>query len=94
MIATPKVKRVSGPLLMKFAQLFVIKTRLEAFAVIYALALGAVQRGKIYLDIYPGPEGVLLFLAATGAVFLAGAAILDSVRYRTAARAAAVFARS
>ena len=34
----------------------------------------------------------LLFLAATGAVFLAGAAILDSVRYRTAARAAAVFA--
>lgn len=79
-------------MLTKIARLFVIKTRLEAFAVIYALALGAVQRGKVYLDIYPGIEGKLLFCAACGAVFLAGAAILDSVRYRTAARAAAVFA--
>jgi hypothetical protein len=79
---------------MKIARLFVIKTRLEAFAVIYALALGAVQRGKVYLEIYPGPQGILLFLAAMGAVFLAGAAILDSVRYRTAARAAAVFAKT
>ena len=77
---------------MKIARLFVIKTRFEAFAVIYALALGAIQRGKIYLDIYPGFQGQLLFLAATGAVFMAGAAILDSVRYRTASRAAAVFA--
>jgi len=79
--------------LTKFARLFVIKTRLEAFAIIYALALGAIQRGRVYLDIYPGFEGKLLFLAATGAVFMAGAAILDSVRYRTASRAAAVFER-
>ena len=77
---------------MKIAHLFVINTRLEAFAVIYALSLGAIERGKHYLDIYPGPQGLLLFLACTGAVFMAGAAILDSVRYRTAARAAAVFA--
>ena len=80
-------------MLTKFARLFVIKTRLEAFAVIYALSLGAIQRGKVYIDLYPGFEGKLLFLAATGAVFMAGAAILDSVRYRTASRAAAVFAR-
>ena len=78
---------------MKIARLFVIKTRLEAFAIIYALSLGAIQRGKVYLDVYPGFQGVLLFLACTGAVFMAGAAILDSVRYRTANRAAAVFAR-
>ena len=77
---------------MKIARLFVIKTRLEAFAIIYALSLGAIERGKVYLDIYPGFQGVLLFLACTGAVFMAGAAILDSVRYRTASRAAAVFA--
>ncbi len=80
-------------MLTKFARLFVIKTRFEAFAVIYALSLGAIQRGKVYLDVYPGFEGQLLFLACTGAVFMAGAAILDSVRYRTASRAAAVFAR-
>lgn len=79
---------------MKIARLFVIKTRLEAFAIIYALALGAIQRGRVYLDIYTGMQGVLLFLACTGAVFMAGAAILDSVRYRTATRAAAVFERS
>ena len=81
-------------MLTKFARLFVIKTRLEAFAVIYALSLGAIQRGKVYIDVYPGFQGVLLFLACTGAVFMAGAAILDSVRYRTAVRAAAVFERS
>jgi hypothetical protein len=84
---------MSMPALMKVARLFVIKSRLEAFAVIYALSLGAIQRGKVYLDVYPGIEGQLLFLACTGAVFMAGAAILDSVRFRTALRAAAVFER-
>lgn len=64
----------------KIKRLFVIKTRWEAFAIIYALALGGVQRGIVYLDQYPGTGGKLLFLACTGAVFMAGAKILDAVR--------------
>lgn len=66
--------------LRKIGRLFVIKNRLEAFVIIYALALGATARGAAYLDQYPGGWGVALFFAATGAVFLAGAAILDSLR--------------
>ena len=68
-------------MLAKIARLFVIKTRFEAFAIIYALALGAVQRGQVYLTQYPGVGGKLLFLACTGAVFLAGAKILDCIRH-------------
>ena len=68
-------------MLRKFRSLFVIKTRLEAFLIIYALALGAVERGSAYLTQFPGTGGKLLFLACTGAVFLAGAKILDCLRY-------------
>lgn len=68
--------------LRKFARLFVIKTRLEAIAVIYALAVGAVGRGFDYLEQYPGPFGYLLFAACSGAVFMAGAKLLDSVALR------------
>jgi len=53
---------------------------MEAYAIIYALALGSVERGIIYLDQYPGVGGKLLFLACTGAVFMGGAKILDAVR--------------
>lgn len=67
-------------MLQKIARLFVIKNRFEAFAIIYALALGATARGSAYLQEYPGFGGQLLFLAATGAVFLAGAAILDGLK--------------
>ena len=67
-------------MLRKIARLFVIKNRFEAFAIIYALALGATARGTAYLEQYPGFGGQLLFLAATGAVFLAGAAILDGLK--------------
>ncbi len=66
--------------LRKIARLFVIKNRFEAFVIIYALALGATSRGAAYLEEYPGLGGQLLFAAATGAVFLAGAAILDGLR--------------
>ncbi len=38
-----------------------------------ALALGATTRGAQYLEQFPGWGGYLLFLACTGAVFLAGA---------------------
>ena len=61
-------------------RLFTIKTRFEAFLVIYAIALGAVERGRLYLDVYPGAGGWLLAVASTGVVFVAGAKLLDSVR--------------
>ena len=64
----------------KIGRLFVIKTRFEAWLVIYAIALGAVERGRLYLDTYPGLGGWLLALACTGVVFLAGGKLLDSVR--------------
>lgn len=67
-------------MLRKLGRLFVIKTRIEAFMIIYALALGSTMRGMIYLHDYPGFGGKLLFLATTGAVFLAGAKILDCLR--------------
>jgi len=67
-------------MLRKIGRLFVIKNRLEAFVIIYALALGATARGAAYLDQYPGIGGQLLFFAAMGAVFMAGAAILDSLK--------------
>jgi hypothetical protein len=73
-------------LLRKIARLFVIKTRLEAFAIIYALALGATARGAHYLTEYPGWGGKLLFLACLAAVFMAGAKILDALKYERAAR--------
>ena len=68
----------------KIARLFVIKTRFEAYVIIYALALGATARGTVYLDQYPGWGGKLLFLACTGAVFLGGAKILDCLRHERA----------
>lgn len=67
-------------MLRKIKRLFVIKTRFEAFLIIYALALGSTARGMIYLHDYPGFGGKLLFLATTGAVFLGGAKILDALR--------------
>lgn len=67
-------------MLAKIKRLFVIKTRIEAFLIIYALALGSCARGMMYLDQYPGFGGKLLFLATTGAVFLGGAKILDCLR--------------
>ncbi|MBT2134420.1 hypothetical protein KK137_08755 [Croceibacterium sp. LX-88] len=73
-------------MLRKVSRLFTIKTRFEAFLIIYALALGATTRGAHYLDQFPGFGGKLLFLATTGAVFIAGAKILDCLRYERAAK--------
>ena len=67
-------------MLKRIGRLFVIKTRLEACVVIYALALGAIERGLHYLDRYPGFAGWLLFAACTGAVFMAGAKLLELTR--------------
>ncbi|MBV1916634.1 MAG: hypothetical protein KUG65_01010 [Sphingomonadaceae bacterium] len=76
-------------MLRKFGRLFVIKTRLEAFLIIYALALGATERGSAYLTEYPGMGGQLLFLACTGAVFMAGGKVLDCLKYEKAERESA-----
>ena len=81
-------------MLRKLARLFMIKTRWEAFLIIYALALGATTRGAHYLEVYPGVGGWLLFLACTAAVFLAGAKILDCLNYEKAAKLAAAVDRS
>ena len=75
-------------MLRKVKRLFVIKTRIEAYLIIYALALGATTRGATYLTTFPGYGGWLLFLACTGAVFLAGAKILDCLKYERAEREA------
>jgi hypothetical protein len=68
-------------MLTKIKRLFVIKTRWEAFLIIYGLALGAVERGSVYLTRFPGFGGKLLFLACTGAVFMAGGKMLDCLRH-------------
>lgn len=65
----------------RIKRLFTIKTKFEAFLIIYALALGAMERGTAYLTQFPGTPGKLLFWACSGAVFLAGAKILDALRY-------------
>lgn len=68
----------------KVKRLFVIKTRFEAYLIIYALALGAMTRGANYTLQYPGVGGYLLMAATAGAVFLGGAKILDAIRYEQA----------
>ena len=90
-------------ILSKIGRLFQIKTRFEAWLVIYAIALGAVERGRLYLDAYPGWGGWLLALACTGVVFIAGGKLLDSVKpvpalavgpYRAPARRRAITGRN
>ena len=77
-------------MLRKIGRLFVIKTRWEAYLIIYALALGAMTRGVHYTLEYPGFGGYLLWAATAGAVFLGGAKILDAIRYEEEKRAAEV----
>jgi hypothetical protein len=63
----------------RIVSLFTIKTKFEAFLVIYGLGNGAVERGIHYLHQYPGVGGWLLFSVCPIAVFMAGARILDSL---------------
>ena len=63
----------------RIARLFTIKTKFEAFLVIYGLGLGAVERGVHYLQLYPGIGGKLLFALCPIAVFMAGGRVIDSV---------------
>lgn len=78
-------------MLQRIARLFTIKTRAEAWLITYAIAVGAVERGRHYLELYPGFGGWMLALACTGVVFLAGAKLLDSVRAPAPAMAAGPF---
>lgn len=73
-------------MLRKIGRLFVIKTRFEAYLIIFALALGAMTRGAHYTLQYPGVGGYLLWAATAGAVFLGGAKILDAIRYEQEAK--------
>lgn len=68
-------------MLAKIGRLFKIKTPFEAYLIIYALAVGSAERGKVYLEQVPGFGGKLLFLACTGAVFMAGAKVLDCLKH-------------
>ncbi|MEE4205825.1 MAG: hypothetical protein V2I39_06030 [Erythrobacter sp.] len=77
-------------MLRRIGRLFVIKTRFEAYVIIFALAMGAMTRGAAYLEEYPGIFGQILFLATSGAVFLGGAKILDCLRLERQLREAQV----
>jgi len=63
----------------RIARLFTIRTKFEAFMVIYGLGLGATERGVHYVQEYPGVGGWIMFSLCPIAVFMAGARILDSV---------------
>ena len=62
----------------RVSRLFTIKSKFEAYLIIYGLSTGAVERGMHYLLRFPGWAGWLLFLLCPIAVFMAGAKILDS----------------
>ena len=70
-------------MLRRIGRLFVIKNRFEAFLIIFALAMGAMDRGSHYLAQYPGAMGQILFWACGGAVMLGGAKILDALHYES-----------
>ena len=67
-------------MLNKLGRLFTIKTRLEAYLVTYAIAVGAIERGIHYMQNYPGNGGILLAAACLGVPFIAGAKLIDSVK--------------
>lgn len=62
----------------RFLRLFVLKTRWEAWMIIYAIAVGAVTRGHLYMDLYPGVFGQLMFAACALLPLVAGPALLDA----------------
>ncbi len=73
-------RNMSGTLFPKIKRLFTIKTRFEAIAVIYALALGSVDRGLHYVEQFPGFFGWVMFAACTGVIFMVGGKLMDMTR--------------
>ena len=65
---------------IRLARLFTIKTRSEALFLVYAIAVGAIERGIHYVGQYEGFTGYLLALACLGVPFVAGAKLIDSVK--------------
>ncbi len=65
----------------KLKRLFQIKTKFEVFLITYALGMGAVERGLVYMQQYPGKLGWVFFCLCTGSVFLAAAKMLEAVEY-------------
>ena len=58
-----------------------IKTRIEAWLVTYAIAVGAVERGRHYIEMYPGTMAAGCWRwPAPASSFIAGAKLLDSVK--------------
>ena len=78
--------RHTSDVLQKLIRLFTIKTRFEASAITYALALGAAERGRVYLTQFPGWGGSLLFLACLGTVALASAKIFECLHHERKAQ--------
>ena len=64
----------------KLYRLFRPSPRLEVFFLIWAMALGATERAKHYLETIPGAPGYILAIACTAVVFVAGGMLLDFVR--------------
>lgn len=63
----------------RMKRLFTIRTKFEAFLIIYGLSMGACERGVVYMQIYPGMGGKILAGCCTIAVFLGGGMIIDAV---------------
>ncbi len=64
--------------LKRIGRLFVVKTRWEAWLIVYAIAVGAVTRGHLYMAHYPGWMGWTLFAACASLPLVAGPALLDA----------------
>ncbi|MBV7257357.1 hypothetical protein KCG44_11230 [Pacificimonas sp. WHA3] len=73
-------------MITRVTNLFVLKNGFEAGLVIYALALGGAIRGLEYLEQYPGGFGWTLLVACLLTVLIAGASLVDGVRFRRARR--------
>lgn len=66
-------------MMTRIGKLFTIKSKFEAYVILYGLATGAVERGQHYLVQYPGWSGWMLFSVCSLAVFMAGRAILNGL---------------
>ncbi len=55
--------------------------------IIYAIAVGAVTRGHLYIAHYPGVSGKILFAACAALPLVAGPALLDAFPKKVKAEA-------
>lgn len=69
-------------MLKRLKNLMRISTKFDAGLVIYAIAVGALERGHHYFEQYPGGVGYMMLGASTLVVFIAGGALIDYVDMR------------